>query len=91
VLRLRLDQLRIDRSTFIDELRARNIGTSVHFIPVHLHPYYRDKYGWQPADFPIAYDNYRRMVSLPLNPALSESDVEDVVEAVREVVQRATK
>jgi dTDP-4-amino-4,6-dideoxygalactose transaminase len=86
VLRLRPGRLAIDRNTFIDELRARRIGTSVHFIPVHLHPYYRDKYGWQPDDFPIAYENYQRMLSLPLNPALTEQDVEDVIGAVRDVV-----
>jgi dTDP-4-amino-4,6-dideoxygalactose transaminase len=59
----------------------------VHFIPIHLHPYYRDKYGWRPQDFPVAYDNYLRMVSLPLNPTLSERDVGDVIEAVRQVTQ----
>ncbi len=56
-LRLNLQTLRIDRDQFIEELKARNIGTSVHFIPVHLHPYYRDKYGFKPEDFPVAYSN----------------------------------
>jgi dTDP-4-amino-4,6-dideoxygalactose transaminase len=79
--------LRIDRDRFIEELKARNIGVSVHFIPVHLHPYYRDKYGYKPDDFPVAYENYLRMISLPLNPRLSDQDVADVIEAVLDVVK----
>ncbi|HKC83246.1 MAG TPA: DegT/DnrJ/EryC1/StrS aminotransferase family protein [bacterium] len=88
VVRLRPDVLRIDRDAFIEELSQRNIGTSVHFIPIHVHPYYRDKYGYRPESFPVAYTNYRRMVSLPLNPGLSDQDVADVIEAVLDVVRR---
>ncbi len=86
-LRLNLEQLRIDRAQFIQELTARNIGTSVHFIPNHLQPYYRDKYGYQPEDFPIAYREYQRLISLPLNLRLSDVDVEDVIEAVKDIVE----
>ena len=85
-LRLNLDRLTIDRARFIEELKARNIGPSVHFIPIHLHPYYYDKYGCKPQDFPVAYENYLRLVSLPLNLRMSDQDVEDVVEAVTDVV-----
>ena len=85
VVRLNLDRLSITRDQFIEELRDRRIGTSVHFIPVHLQPYYRDKYGFKPEDFPIAFREFQRIVSLPLNPRLSERDVEDVIEAVSEV------
>jgi dTDP-4-amino-4,6-dideoxygalactose transaminase len=85
VLRLRLEVLRIDRARFIDELTDRNIGTSVHFIPIHMHPYYRDKYGYAPQAFPVARANYERLVSLPLHPGLSDGDVADVIEAVRDV------
>ena len=87
-LRLNLDMLTIDRAHFIEELKARNIGTSVHFIPIHLHPYYRDKYGYQPDDFPVAYREYQRIISLPLYPRMSHQDVEDVIEAVVDVVER---
>jgi len=87
VLRLRADALTIGRDRFIQELTERNIGTSVHFIPIHLHPYYRDKYGFAPDSFPVAYDNYRRMLSLPLNPGLSDRDVGDVIDAVLDVVR----
>jgi dTDP-4-amino-4,6-dideoxygalactose transaminase len=87
VLRLRPAALRIGRDRFIEELTARNIGTSVHFIPIHLHPYYRDRYGYRPADFPVAYDSFQRMTSLPLNPRLSDQDVADVIEAVLDVIR----
>ena len=87
VLRLRPAALRIGRDRFIEELTARNIGTSVHFIPIHLHPYYRDKYRFRPEDFPVAYDSFQRMISLPLNPRLSDQDVADVVDAVRDIVR----
>lgn len=86
VLRLNLDHLRIDRGQFIEELKARQIGTSVHFIPVHLHPYYKNKYNWQPESFPKAYGEYQRMLSLPLNSSLTDSDVDDVIAAVTDIV-----
>lgn len=91
ILRLNLDRLKIERARFIEELKTRNIGTSVHFIPIHLHPYYRDKYGYQPDDFPVAYREYWRIVSLPLYPRMSNQDVTDVIEAVQDVVEKYRK
>jgi len=88
VIRLNLEMLTIDRSRFIEEMRARNIATSVHFIPIHLHKYYRDKYGYKPEDFPVAYREYQRMVSLPLYPRMTDQDVADVVEAVGDVLEK---
>ena len=88
VIRLHLDRLRLDRAAFIRALAERRIGTSVHFIPVHLHPYYRDRYGFRPEDFPVASREYERIVSLPLYPRMSDRDVEDVIEAVSAVVCR---
>lgn len=85
-LRLNLERLAIDRPRFIQELKARNVGTSVHFIPIHLHPYYREKYGYKPQDFPVAYENYQKLVSLPLNLQMSDQDVDYVVEAVLDVI-----
>ena len=87
VLRIRPGVLRIGRDAFVEELARRNIGTSVHFIPVHLHPYYRDKYAYLPETFPVALQNYERLLSLPLTPRLSEADVADVIDAVRDVVR----
>jgi len=86
-IRLHLDRLTIDRGRFIQKLNQRKIGTSVHFIPVHLHPYYRDKYGYEPDDFPVAYREYQRLVSLPIYPRMDDRDVADVIEAVTDVVE----
>jgi dTDP-4-amino-4,6-dideoxygalactose transaminase len=88
VLRLRLGALRIGRNQFIDELTALNIGTSVHFIPIHIHPFYQQKYRYEPKQFPVAYESYQRMLSLPLHPLLTDADVGDVVTAVLDVAQR---
>ena len=87
VLRLNPHQLRIGRDEFVDELTRRNIGTSVHFIPIYLHPFYRDKYHLSPDNFPVTQENFCRMLSLPLNPGLTDEDVLDVIDAVTEVVR----
>ena len=85
VIKLNLERLSIDRAAFIEELKARKIGTSVHFIPVHLHPFYREHFGYKKGQFPTAEAIYDRIVSLPLYPAMSEADVRDVIFAVQEV------
>jgi dTDP-4-amino-4,6-dideoxygalactose transaminase len=87
LLRLRLERLRIGRDQFIEELRKRNIGASVHFIPIHSHSYYRERYGLRPEQFPVAQREFERMLSLPLSPAHSDEDVADVIEAVIDVVK----
>jgi dTDP-4-amino-4,6-dideoxygalactose transaminase len=89
VLRLNLDELSIDRDRFIDELTERNIGTSVHFIPLHTFTWYRETFGYQPSDFPVALAEFERLVSLPLHPGLTDEDVGDVIEAVTEVLEAA--
>jgi len=86
VLRLRSGRLAIDRGRFIEELKTRNIGASVHFIPVHMHPYYRDTFGYRRGAFPVAERMYEEIVSLPLFPRMSEQDADDVIVAVREIV-----
>lgn len=86
VLRLRLEQLTASRSDVIRSLREKNIGTSVHFIPLHMHPYYRDTYGWKCEDLPVASSEYERLVSLPIYPAMTEEDVDDVIAAVTEMI-----
>jgi dTDP-4-amino-4,6-dideoxygalactose transaminase len=86
MLRLNREQLRLDRAEFVEELKRRNIGASVHFIPLHLHPYYRATYGYRPEDFPVAYREYQREVSLPIYSKMSDEDVQDVIDAVHEIV-----
>jgi dTDP-4-amino-4,6-dideoxygalactose transaminase len=89
VLRLRTGALTIHRDRFVENLASKNIGTSVHFIPIHLHPYYRDKYGYRPMDFPVAYTNFERMLSIPLNPSMTNQDVADVIEAVTDTIKES--
>jgi dTDP-4-amino-4,6-dideoxygalactose transaminase len=84
---LNLDALSVDRAQFVQELKTRNIGASVHFIPLHLHPYYRDLYGYRPEDFPVAFNEYQRVLSLPVYSKMSEQDVADVIAAVLEVAR----
>ncbi len=88
-LRLNLDRLSIDRDGFIQELGRMNIGTSVHFIPLHIHPYYRRTFGFRAEDFPVAYREYLREISLPIFSSMSEQDVSDVIGAVLEIVKGA--
>ncbi len=75
----------IDRAGFIQELGKRGIGTSVHFIPLHRHPFYRDSFGYDPKDFPGAERLYERIISLPIYPGLSEKETEYVIENVKDV------
>lgn len=87
ILRLRPDRLCIDRNGFFEELRAREIGTSVHFIPVYHFTYYRERFGWRPEEFPVAEAVFRSSISLPCFPRMSDSDVERVIAAVAEIVE----
>jgi dTDP-4-amino-4,6-dideoxygalactose transaminase len=88
ILRLNLDRLSIDRACFIEELNIRNIGASVHFIPLHLHPYYIETYGYQPQDFPVSHQQYHRVISLPIYSRMTGQDVQDVINAVTDVVHQ---
>lgn len=91
MLRLNLDLLNINRAQFIQELKALKINTSVHFIPLHIHPYYRDTYGYQPDDFPITYREYMREISLPIYSKMSDRDVNDVIGAVLHVAEKYSR
>jgi dTDP-4-amino-4,6-dideoxygalactose transaminase len=86
-LRIHADRLRITRDAFIEELRRRSVGTSVHFIPLHLHRYYADTYRLQPADFPVALREFEREISLPIYSRMSSDDADHVVNAVSEIVR----
>jgi len=88
VIQLELDRLRIGRDEFIEALKRENIGTSVHFIPLHLHPFYKHSFGYQPSDFPYATVAFERIISLPIFPKMRDADVDRVVSTVRKVVQQ---
>ena len=82
VLKLRRGGSIPSRDQFIERLGAAGVGTSVHFIPLHTHPYYRRTFGYKPEDLPVALDLYERSVSLPIYPRMTDDDVETVVDAV---------
>jgi perosamine synthetase len=86
VVRLRLDALRVGRAEIYRALRAENIGVNVHYIPVPWHPYYRDL-GYRRGGWPVAEEAYERILSLPIFPAMTDADVEDVVHAVEKVLR----
>jgi dTDP-4-amino-4,6-dideoxygalactose transaminase len=81
-------RLTIDRGQFIEEVASYNIGTSVHFVPVHMHPFYRDRFGYQAEDFPTALSLYKKIVSIPLYPKMSEDDIQYVIWAIHEIVKK---
>jgi dTDP-4-amino-4,6-dideoxygalactose transaminase len=89
IIRIDSNVLGIDRDSFINELTERNIGTSVHFIPVHLMSYYKEKFGYLEGDFPKSEAWFQSIISLPLYSAMSDSDIEDVINAVKDVVRGA--
>lgn len=88
MLRIIPARLTIDRNQFFDEIKRRNVGVSVHFIPLHIHPYYRDTYGYRPEDFPVAYQEFQREISLPIYSRMTDQDVQDVIDVVTEIVNQ---
>ena len=90
-IRLKLDKLTADRAEIFRALRAENIGVNVHYIPVHMHPYYRDRFGYRGGEFPVAEDAYSRLISLPMFHAMTDQDVSDVIAAVEKVLTNYAK
>ena len=91
VIRLNLQKLRIDRNNFIDELKRKGIGTSVHFIPLHIHPYYKETFGYRSDDFPVAYKTYQKIISLPIYARMTDDDVERVIRSVTDIIKANRK
>jgi dTDP-4-amino-4,6-dideoxygalactose transaminase len=91
LIQLDLERLTIDRGQFIEALRRENVGASVHFIPLHLHPYYQQQYGFKKGDYPVAERVYEGIVSLPLYPKMTRKDVHDVIEAVSRVISHSRR
>jgi perosamine synthetase len=87
IIQLNPARLKVDRAQFIEALQEKQIGTSVHFIPLHLHPYYRDKFAYKAEDFPNASAAFERIISLPIYPKMTEENVRDVIVAARKLVQ----
>jgi len=91
VLRLNLEQVSITRSEMIESLRERGISCSVHFIPLHMHPFYKQTYGYNTEDFPVASKEYMRYFSLPIFPGMASTQIDYVIENVLEIVKSATR
>jgi perosamine synthetase len=85
-IRLDLEKLTAGRAEIFRALRAENIGVNVHYIPVHYHPYYRERFGSRVGEFPVAEDAYERLVSLPMFHSMTDADVDDVISAVRKIL-----
>ncbi len=91
LIRLRLEMLKITRNDFILELQKLGIQPSVHFIPLHLQPYFQETYGYQPGDFPVSEKVYNSVISLPFYPAMSEDELSYLARCVRHVAMENTK
>ena len=90
-IRLRLEALALDRDAFIAELQAAGVQCSVHWRPLHLHPYYQETFGWHSADLPVVSETWKRLVSLPLFSSMGSARINRVVEAVHTVSRRAAR
>ncbi len=91
MLRLTDEGLSLGRDEFIRSLKQQNIGASVHFIPLHLHPYCRTTYGYESTDLPVAAREYGREISLPIYSKMTDADVQSVIEAVRSILQQHSR
>lgn len=89
-IRLQLEQLSITRNQFIEKLKEAGVGCSVHWRPLHLHPYYQETYGLKPEDFPVASELWERLISLPIFPGMRSDEMEYVVETVGGICLRAS-
>ena len=86
MIQLNLKRLKVGRREIFEALRAENIGVNVHYIPVHLQPYYQKKFGYNLGDFPKAENYYSRAITLPIFPKMTDKDVDDVIKAVKKVI-----
>jgi dTDP-4-amino-4,6-dideoxygalactose transaminase len=91
VIRLKLSRLSIDRAEFITKLKEKEIGCSVHWMPLHMHPYYRELYGYKPDDIPVAASLYKEIISLPLYPDMTNDEVKYVADSIKDVIARNRK
>jgi perosamine synthetase len=90
-IRLCLERLSIDRNEFVGQLRSRGVGCSVHWRPLHLHPYYEQRFGWRPEELPVATALWPRVVSLPLFPDMTPDERDNVVETVLQICKECSR
>lgn len=87
VIQMELERLKVDRDHFLQALKREGVGAGIHFISLHMHSFYRNNFGFEPDDFPVAKRFSERCLSLPLSPAMTDKDVEDVIAAVDKLIR----
>jgi perosamine synthetase len=87
-IKLRLERLSIDRDSFMEELKQNGVNCSVHWRPLHLHPYYQETFDWRPEDFPIATAVWKRLITLPIFPGMHNEEIEYVISTVKGLCRR---
>jgi perosamine synthetase len=90
-IRINATELNTDRAQVFRALRAENIGVNVHYIPVHLHRYYREQFAYKGGEYPVAECAYAQLISLPIFHGMTEQDVDDVLSAVRKVMSHYSR
>ena len=90
-VRLDLDKLNASRSDIFSAMLAENIGVNVHYIPVHLHPYYRNLFGYKGGEYPIAESSYESLISIPLFAGMTQRDVDNVISAMKKVIHHYSR
>lgn len=86
IIQINLEKLKVGRREIFEALRAENIGVNVHYIPVHLQPYYQKRFGYHLGDFPKAENYYSRAITLPIFSKMTDKDVDDVIMAVKKII-----
>jgi perosamine synthetase len=91
VIRLKLNRLKINRNSFMDELKRAGVGCSVHWRPLHLHPYYQKTFGLKAKDFPVATTQWRRLISLPIFPGMRDDEINHVIRVIKRICSRHSR
>ena len=90
-IRLNLEKIKINRNRFIDELRYLNVGVGVHFMPVHQHKYYRETYNLDNKNFPVASSVFPQLISIPIFPGMNDADINKVIDALTDLLNKHKK
>ena len=78
--------MKAGRKEIFEALRAENIGVNVHYMPLHLHPFYQKEFGYEQGDYPQAERYYERAITLPIFPSMTKDDIQDVIDAVTKII-----
>ena len=87
VIRIAFDQLSIDRTKLFVQLKDQGIGVNVHYIPVHIHPFYQKKFGSKPGNCPVAEEAYNEILSLPIFPQMNDKDIDYIIDRIQSLIR----